>query len=233
MSNPTDGTLGYICPAGFYCETGVTSPVGCPAGTYWDGVGAGLQTDCKACPSGYVCTGTQLIDATNVCPAGKFCVDSTQTDCPAGFYCPAGSLEAFRCQPGTYQDATGQSACVQCDAGSYCYWNDDDGDGDPMTLAGTEITTKLDCPAGYYCPSGTAFYGHFPCPIGTFSASTSLQDETSCTQCTAGSYCDRVGLSAVAGACADGYVCSIGTTEAAPRNSFCPQNYYCTGGVQT
>ena len=97
MPNPTDGTLGYICPAGHFCLAGDPTPTECPAGKYWDGLGAGADTDCKACPSGYVCTSTQLVDVTTVCPAGKFCVGATQTDCPAGYYCPEGSIEALRC----------------------------------------------------------------------------------------------------------------------------------------
>lgn len=193
VPNPTDGTLGYICPAGHFCAAGVTPEQECLAGTYWDGVGAGESTDCKACPPGFICTTTQLIDPTTACPEGKYCVGDTQTDCDAGHYCPANSHEQLKCQPGTYQPSTGQGSCITCEAGSYCYWNDADGDGDPTTLGGTEVTQKLDCPAGFFCPLGSAFYAHNPCPVGTYSAATNLQDEQSCTSCDAGSYCDRVG----------------------------------------
>lgn len=40
---------GGRCPAGYYCEAGVTNPVKCPAGSYSSSEGASF---CDECPEG-------------------------------------------------------------------------------------------------------------------------------------------------------------------------------------
>ena len=44
--------IGGLCPVGFYCPTGTTSPLACPAGTYADHQG---MDACITCPQGYYC----------------------------------------------------------------------------------------------------------------------------------------------------------------------------------
>ena len=76
------------------------------------------------------------------------------TGCPAGAYCPAGSVTLnsagvqvgtpVLCPAGTYRGNTfGKdiSDCGICPAGYYC------------GTAGT--VTPVVCPAGYYCPEGS------------------------------------------------------------------------------
>jgi hypothetical protein len=46
--------------------------------------------------------------------------------------------------------------------------------------------------------------------LGTFGASDRLTNETECTQCSGGHYCDVQGLSAPAGVCQAGYYCVSG-----------------------
>ena len=45
---------------------------------------------------------------------------------------------------------------------------------------------------------------------GTFGATDKLTNETECTQCTGGHYCDIAGLSAPAGGCNSGHYCVSG-----------------------
>lgn len=47
------------------------------------------------------------------------------------------------------------------------------------------------CPAGFYCPVGTA--DPVPCPVGTFLAVTGQDDVTDCLMCPPGTFCDMPG----------------------------------------
>ena len=55
------------------------------------------------------------------------------------------------------------------------------------------------CPAGKYCESGSIT--GTGCPVGTFSVSLGLKNDTECTDCTPGYYCGSTGLTAVSGTC--------------------------------
>ena len=63
---------------------------------------------------------------------------------------------------------------------------------DPVESGGGVIT-PVDCPEGSFCPVNTTSQLHHPCPPGTFSNATNLQDDTQCTPCTGGSYCGSPG----------------------------------------
>ena len=55
------------------------------------------------------------------------------------------------------------------------------------------VVNPYECPAGYYCPSGTQHQHQYPCPPGTFSNETYLYEEPQCLPCTSGYYCDSNG----------------------------------------
>jgi len=44
------------------------------------------------------------------------------------------------------------------------------------------------CPTGAYCPAGSTL--PVPCPRGTYSSGTNLDDPTDCTPCDPGFFCD-------------------------------------------
>ena len=62
----------------------------------------------------------------------------------SGHYCVEGSHEPVRCDPGYYQDETGQSDCKLCMEGYYC-----DNTVEPVVMYNNSY-----CPEGYYCPNG-------------------------------------------------------------------------------
>ena len=70
-----------------------------------------------------------------------------------------------------------------------------------------------------------------PCPIGTYNPSTGKSSLSQCTDCDAGSYCNKPGLIAPSGFCLDGYICTLKSTTAA-GTSLCPKNSYCMAGVK-
>lgn len=106
--------------------------------------------------------------------------------CPAGYYCPAGSINPIVCPAGS-SCPVGSVTPNVCPAGNFC--------PNPSTitscLAGaynlkTNSTLSTDCvtcPIGSYCPTTSTIA---TCPAGTTSLITG---NTSCTACPAGSYC--------------------------------------------
>jgi hypothetical protein len=96
-----------------------------------------------ACPAGTLLRGT----------AGKSAADCAA--CPAGSACPAAGQPPLQCAPGTFQDATGATACQPCPLGTY----------DASAVGRTAQCPA--CPAGAYCQSPTR---QARCPINTRSS---------------------------------------------------------------
>lgn len=151
-----------------------------------------------------------------ICPIGKYCILGSETpvQCPIGTYNPvlggtSISTHCLNCPPGRYCANKGLSTPTgDCNAGYFC-----------LESAETNRPSALDlvssrwgkCPGGSYCPVGTAY--PYPCPQGTFSSSESLTASTSCTDCTAGSYCETTGLLLVSGSCDEGYYCPTASQQ--------------------
>ena len=182
----------------------------CSPGAYCQGYG-NEQPDAN-CSARYYCSGNASVAAPTDGVTGDVC--------PAGHYCPLGSGQPIPCEDGTYTDTTLNEECLQCTPGHYC----------------TNGVVPVDCPAGYYCPKGT---GHVwqACPTGTFSAATGLANETQCTLCTAGYFCDELNATAVSGPCDPGHYCRSGAATNTPTASskgdagVCPMGHWC--GPQT
>ena len=142
--NPTDGTTGFLCTQGNYCQAGATAVSACPVNTYMPYKGAKAESECISCSAGQICTTTGLSAPSESCPAGKYCQNaSSQADCPIGYQCPAGTHLPILCQPGTVQTATGQSSCLPCTAGNYCTFTSTHTN---TYEAGVQITEQITCP---------------------------------------------------------------------------------------
>ncbi|XP_051788211.1 signal peptide, CUB and EGF-like domain-containing protein 2 [Erpetoichthys calabaricus] len=74
------------------------------------------------------------------------------------------------------------------------------------------LQTPVDgvCPVGSYCPLGSAF--PLPCPPGTFSNATGLDQPHLCVACPPGLYCSGSNNSSPTGPCSPGYFCSTGAS---------------------
>ena len=160
--------------------------VACPVGYYsFEG-----QSLCSACSAGFICTGT---GNTTPSPVSK--------ECPLGNYCPIGAFgisESLACPIGTFQvflAKTSISDCLPCPAGYLC--------DDPASA----LPAAPDCTSGFYCPgisSTKNWYDllqgadsfnpinpdsvrvlevKYPCPAGSYSATTGLSLESQCTEC--------------------------------------------------
>ena len=101
---PASGASQY-CPAGYYCPANSLAPTPCPPGTV-SGTGAIICQTAATVP-------TLPLTATPPCPAGSFNTPGTLgcMTCPAGYYCPAGSVAAYPCSVGT-TSGRGAATCI-------------------------------------------------------------------------------------------------------------------------
>lgn len=230
------------CPVGFYCPQATPIPIACPTGTYLATILGTALSECTPCTAGSYCTNTGLSDV--------------EGDCYAGYYCQSGSvlgttvprptvvgIELNYCTYGQYC-ITGSSEPTECDGG---YYQDElrqstckDCPAGYYCETGTGDFSALVCPAGYYCPINTEFSSDNPCPTGTYSERTGLIDSSECIDCPPGHYCNTAGKSSITGSdlCTAGYFCKIGSKLSSPQVDFpgdsnggrCIKGYYCPAG---
>ncbi|RUS80923.1 hypothetical protein EGW08_011304, partial [Elysia chlorotica] len=249
------------CPAGSYCPEGTEFETHylCPAGSYSNSTGLSNATQCTPCDPGMFCLGEGNTSPSGPCTAGHYCTQgaytSTPTDgmtgdiCPAGQFCVEGSITGQGCPVGTFSTRTGltnSSECELCTPGHYCgitgltavsntCW------GGFYCSLGSEERAPIAqtfgdvCPAGSYCPNGTAVPA--PCPSGTYLDTTGASDVGDCIMCSPGFYCESTGQTNYTGPCADGYYCSLGANTSTPTDGstgdICPEGFYCSGGADS
>jgi len=190
------------CPAAKYCPGGTSTPFNCPPGSYClAGTGDPLQSRCPG--------GTYSGDVARA--ASSECIA-----CPAGFYCPVGSIHAIPCPPGTINSATNKQYIYDCLLPAA---------GTQATTWGNSAASGTACLAGHYCPVGS-FGAPFPCPAGTFTDATDKTQSSDCTACTAGFACEEGTGAGVKEKlkCAAGYYCPAGTKS--PYENPCPEGTY-------
>lgn len=236
----TDATAAQwptICPTGKYC-TAASQPTDCPVGTFNPRQGMISAAECEDCPPGKMCTTTGLSDATVKCTAGYYCVrgvkvvnppgDSTGGACPAGHYCPEGTITPIACQPGTINDLTGSSSvadCKLCPQRYYCPYR---GKTSSDYYIGTATTTFY-CSAGYLCFSGASIPTPTDtttgrkCAIGTYCVADALVE----TNCAPGTFNPYEGQGSCT-SCPVGRLCPLSGMS---TYSDCPMAVYCPGGA--
>ena len=202
----------YVCSAGYYCPAGSISSTAfsCPKGTYRSLTGGKSASDCASCTPGYYCPSLNTVNPTN---------------CPAGSYCPAGTITPIQCPSGTFDSALNlktSSDCTPCTAGNYC-----------NSPGQTTITGS--CTAGYYCIGGSTLQAPTDgvtgalCPAGGYCLAGASVPST----CSAGYFNNFLGgySSADCVACWPGYYC-LGDNNPSPTAQ-CNAGYYCTGSSTT
>lgn len=210
------------CPAGSFCPAGSSAPSPCLPGTYNRNTRGQDITACISCDLGYYCPAAGTVNPIK-CPAGTYCPTGSQSTntCQAGYYCPNGT-DLKACPPGTYNPTTGSSSMTSCILPGGGYYS-----------SNAASTTKISCPAGYYCPNTTACsiysggsasqtvplgtQNPIPCPKGTFCGVNNLAQPYTCPAGTTSTYTGATFCSS----CAPGTVSSIvaarnGSTQAQP-----------------
>ena len=116
-----------VCPQGYYCPYGTTTPTPCPAGTYNNITNTVDSSTCLTCPQGNYCPLASILPTK--CAAGSYMINlnaiqqSDCTVCPTGNYCPLGSISPTNCSAGTYNkyvNSTSANNCLSCPPGDYC-----------------------------------------------------------------------------------------------------------------
>ena len=96
------------------------------------------------------------------------------------------------------------------------------------------MVTPKDCSEGFYCPNGTETRRQYPCPIGTYSNTTNLENEIDCRSCPPGHYCEATNITEPTDLCDAGYHCIIGSSSPQPNDpmegGMCPQGTWCERG---
>lgn len=218
----TSLNVGDVCPAGHYCPAGTVTPTACSPGTVSPNTGAGSSASCVACPGGSECAVAGLAAPSAACPAGYYCPAGTVSAtllCPSGHYCDGGDAAPVQCAARTYMNETGGVGCRTCPAGYAC-------------PAGTVYPET--CMAGHYCPASTAAVTELPCAAGTYNSLAGASDVAQCVPCTPGSFCAGVGNAAPDGLCGPGYFCSGGSSSPTPlagaTGGPCDAGYVCRYG---
>lgn len=229
-STGLDTYTGTVCPIGYYCPRGTKdgNDYPCPAGTWNSHTYLHRIEDCEICPQGYFCESATSDYTPNICPAGYFCpgaIDNPRYYGEYNGYFTEFSTE-FPCLPGTYSVSThltDPENCTVCPGGSYC--------------SGGESSISGPCSAGYYCPERTNSPTQFPCPIGTYTTSTSLVDAGSCSDCEPGYYCPEGSPDHIM--CPSGSYSNVSNTmyvgpdldSTSSSCTLCPAGFYCPEGT--
>ena len=115
----------------------------------------------------------QVIQSTTVL---NFNTDESSTvSCESHVKC----LCTLLCQPGTYQDQTGQMSCKTCTANTYS-----------VAEASSCDYNATSCPVGTYA-NGTAACES--CPVGKYNNQTGSTPESTCKDCGTGTYQNQTG----------------------------------------
>ncbi|ETW03965.1 hypothetical protein H310_04372 [Aphanomyces invadans] len=208
------------CPEGFYCPVGTETPIAClDPSTYCpiesskpQVVSLGyyslptasptrsLQLPCD--PGSYCANGVKT-----KCPAGSFGItlgltsSSCSGTCPAGSYCPAGTVEPLPCGHPSVMCPEG-SAAPQAIASGFC------GVGQTVLTQ----TSSVVAPSGSYALEGQCYI----CPGGYFGASSGQTSLTCSGLCAAGYYCPSGSTSATQVACGLNAYCPEGSDVPTP-----------------
>jgi len=172
-----------ICGAGKYAVAGSSQCYECEPGYYFETSGATSQFACKGCPGGFF-QESRGAAACKECSAGRY-----ENDLPGGANQQGSTgtlvIETSTtygctqvCQPGTYQDQTGQSVCKDCGAGKY------------STVTEAATNTCQSCPTGKYSSSLGANSANMciSCPAGRYQTQEGASSESDCLYCPVGKY---------------------------------------------
>ncbi|KAM8927608.1 uncharacterized protein RCH25_007839 [Pelodytes ibericus] len=250
MSN---GSECQPCPGGHFCNnSGQVSPGGlCAPGYYCDEGSHTPMPRGGLCPPGHFCLSGSA--SPTPCPPGTYMTQSGAVECytcPSGFYCPRGTgLDWKPCPPGTYNPELGLeslTSCRACDGGKFCSFQNATGvtgdcwEGYYCTAESQLPNPELHrpgsagpCPPGHFCPHGSLV--PMPCPVGTFSPKTKLQNESGCSLCPPGHYCSSPGIENPTGQCSEGFYCKSSAVSPHPPSADqsggpCPMGHFCPAG---
>lgn len=270
----SDSATDCVCNAGYTGEDGSGQCQECKAGSYKTATG---DAECTECSAGKFSTSTAAASAgvCTLCPGNSYSEqrgssDSTHCQCNVGYHgrngqsctgCDKGKYKPQRgasgssntendcisCHPGKYQDTEGQSTCIDCEKGTYSFYEERDSlcktcpENSATRAAGSQLS-HCTCNAGYYkkngqdcvsCEAGKykdveGDWSCTSCDPGTFSEQPARTETGPCEECVTGTY-SKNGFSSCQNCTAEpGKYCPIGHHD--PEGEDCPENHKCAGG---
>ena len=127
-----------------------------------------------------------------------------------------GLTGCVKCPSGYFKDEVGNTGCKPCAGGYFCAsegttnragfagMNTSLVQCDPGKYCPTGSYKQTVCPSGYYCPIGS--FDGIACASGYYNPFTEKTQETNCTGCGPGYYCDKTGTF-MRTDCPSGYYC--------------------------
>lgn len=168
-----------------FCATDVSSMLSCYNGAYSvKEPPFGACSGFRFCEPGHYCiSGNKL-----ACPAGRFGATSALNssscsgECPAGYYCPSGTIDQFSFVCG--------SSNVYCPAKSPTPTTVPEGyyslDSSGSNIVNENIRVSISiCEFGHFCVNGT----RMACPAGRYGMQLGLSNSNCSGPCPAGFYC--------------------------------------------
>lgn len=243
-NDPCRVLVGYQdCPPGEMCaDFNMSVGVPCPAGSMCrriDNATALPQYAVLPCAGGHWCPPRTQLEAESpcfgsvaapcpACPNGTRPAGNAPCGCPPGVLCPGGSAEPTGlptgnfCPAGFFCTAKSEILSGACAPGYSC-------PEASYTVLGANVFGKLGgrCPAGSYCPGGSAApidcpagtfsntTGRFlpceQCPQGRWSAATAQSSNTTCRACPAGTTTTAAGAASRDACLALPFSCPLGS----------------------
>ncbi|CDJ50229.1 hypothetical protein, conserved [Eimeria brunetti] len=205
-----------------YCMGGATPPQPCPVGTYGTELGASSISRCLPAPAGTYVDTPGSTEPSGSCLPGYYCPEGSasakEVICPPGVSPPfqgTASLGRLRVEgtAGRNPGSKSESDCEPCEPGVTC-----------AVQNGTMV--QQPCPAGHYCPRGSAQARR--CPESTYRGFTGGAAPDDCFPCPPGYFCAGSGLLTPSGACQAGFICVGSATTPQPTDGV--TGYACTVG---
>ena len=149
------------CPEGTYSNiTNSLECSECPAGTYSEKG----KDKCDECDKGFYSFDKKTCEK---CPDGQYLLNGECTNCLAGAFSNADTIECTACEAGTFSEV-GWGYCKKCSPGFFSDKGAPSCDKCPEgTVSGEGFAKCIPCPAGFY----SSYNGDScqVCPAGTFS----------------------------------------------------------------
>ena len=166
------------------------------------------------------------------CPAGHFCPEGSikPLACPAGSASRAGASTSADCQicaPGSHANATGSTSCAPCPAPRAFQPQPNSTICERCPNGATcSATASFDCPLGSWCRDGVSN----PCPAGKLGNRTRRASPECNGECPPGSFCHLAATAAEP--CPPGTVGNRSGLQSAAQCAECPAGYWCNSGRQ-
>lgn len=189
---------------------------------------------------------TELVGCQFPCPAGTFGGDNLFLDaqecsgrCPAGHFCPEGTVDPIPCPPGYFlgsESGSSPQSCIPCSPGTFNPHSGRTNDSCITCPAGSlsvdlAATSCGACPAGGFCAlegAASIRQTYEPCKAGTYNPREGSSSSADCIDCPLGT-ANPIPGSSQPDACLVCLPGSFSNVTGQPMCTLCPAGTYQAG----